>query len=148
MGGGGGKRSSSKPAPDNSMQIWAAEMEKQRQMQQKQYDDMRKQYDDWRKEEEDKRAAETAKREQELWNEKQLAKDKEALEEYTKSSQGYAEQTGGSPMDDSITSAINKKIGDTSKSSAPAPGLTPFGTSVIKPANLIYQGSQAKFGGL
>lgn len=148
MGGGGGRRSSSKPVQDNSMQIWAAEMEKQRQMQQKQYEDMRKQYEDQRKKEEERIAAENAKREQELWNEKQMAKDKEALEQYKTSSQSFAEQAGGDPTEDTTTAAINKKIGDVSKSSTPAPGLTPFGTSVVKPANLIYQGSQAKFGGL
>jgi hypothetical protein len=148
MGGGGGRRKESKPQQDNSMQIWAAEMEKQRQMQQQQYDAQRKQYEDWRKEEDDKRAAEEAKREQELWNEKQMAKDKEALEQYKTSSQSYAEQVGGDPTADSTTAAINKKVGDTSKTSAPAPGLTPFGTSVVKPANMIYPTSQAKFGGL
>jgi hypothetical protein len=148
MGGGGGRRSSSKPVQDNSMQIWAAEMEKQRQMQQKQYEDMRRQYEQQRKEEETRRQEENAKREQELWNEKQMAKDKEALEKYKTSSQSFAEQVGGNPTDDSIAAAMNRKVGDPSKSSLPAPGLTPFGTNVVKPANLIYQGSQAKFGGL
>lgn len=149
-GGGGGKKSSSGSKPvDNSMQMWAAEMEKQREMQKQQYEAQRQQYEDMRKEEDAKRAAEQAKRDQELWNEKQLAKDKEALESYTKSTQSYADQIGGGPsMSDSTTSAINKKIGDQSKSSAPAPGLTPFGTNIVKPANMIYQTTGSRLGGL
>jgi hypothetical protein len=143
----GGSKSSSQSQQDNSMQIWAAEMEKQRQLQQKQYDDMRKQYEDWRKEEEARRQEENAKREQELWNEKQIAKDKEALEKYKTSSQSFAEQVGGDPTEEAIKNSISRKISDASRSSEPAPGLTPFGTSVIQPANLTYLG-KIKFGGL
>jgi hypothetical protein len=152
---GGGRRrssSSSKPAPDNSMQIWAAEMDKQRQMQQKQYDDMIKQYEKQKADEDARIAADNAKREQALWDEKQMAKDADALQKYKTETETFAQQAGGAPEDstiaDSTTSAMNKKIGDQSKSSLPAPGLTPFGTAIVKPANMIYQTSGARMGGL
>jgi microsomal dipeptidase-like Zn-dependent dipeptidase len=161
MGGGGRRRSSSSsskpqapaPAPvDNSMQLWAAEMDKQRKYQTEQYDAQTKRYDDLRKEEQAKIAADNAKREQELWNEKQMVKDAAALDQYKGATENYAQQVGSAPMDismeDSTTSAINKRIGDKSKSSAPAPGLTPFGTNIVKPANQIYQAQQARMGGM
>ena len=161
--GGGGRRSSSSSsnkqastqavAPvDNSMQIWAAEMDKQRKYQTDQYEAQRKQYADLRAAEDAKIAADNAKRDQELWNEKQMAKDAEAMDQYKGATENYAQQIGSAPMDglmeDSTTSAINKRIGDKSKSSAPAPGLTPFGTNIVKPANQIYQTSQSRMGGL
>jgi hypothetical protein len=155
--GGGGRRSSSssnqKSAPaDNSMQLWADEMAKQRAQQQKQYEDMRKQYDDQRAAEEAQRRADEAKREQELWNEKQTAKDATSLDQYKGATESFANQVGGassdSTMADSTTAAINQRIGDKSKSSAPAPGLTPFGTSIVKPANMIYPTQTSRLGGL
>lgn len=151
MGGGGGQKSS-KPAPDNSMQIWAAEMEKQRQYQQQQYEQQRKYYEDLRKEEDAKIAADNAKREQALWNERQTEKDAAALEKFQGATETYAQQTGAIPepdllIQDATTAAMNKRLGDKSKSSLPAPGLTPFGTNIVKPANQIYQMSQSKLGG-
>jgi len=151
MGGGG--KSKSSPAPvDNSMQLWAAEMDKQRKYQQEQYDAQTKRNDELRKQEQDKIAADNAKREQMAWNEKQMAKDAEAMDQYKGATESYAQQVGSAPMDslmeDSTTSAINKRIGDQSKSSAPAPGLTPFGTNIVKPANQIYQMSKSRLGGM
>ena len=154
MGGGGGKSSSSKnSAPvDNSMQMWAAEMAAQRAAQERQYKEMKKQYDDQRAAEEAQRKADEAKRSQELWDEKQMAKDSTSLDQYKGATETFANQAGGAPSDstiaDSTTSAINQRIGDKSKSSAPAPGLTPFGTSIVKPANMMYPTQQARIGGL
>jgi hypothetical protein len=151
MGGGGGKKSSDKPAPDNGMQLWAAEMDKQRKYQQEQYEQQRKYYEDLRKEEDQKIAVDNAKREQSLWNEKQTEKDAQALEKYQGATETYAQQTGAIPepnlIQDPTTAAINQRLGDKSKSSLPAPGLTPFGTNIVKPANQIYQMSQSRLGG-
>lgn len=137
---------------DDSMQIWAAEMDKQRKEQQRQYDDTRKQYDETRKAEEAQRKIDEAKRDQELWNEKQMSKDAAALDQYKGATSSFANQAGGAPsddmMEDSTKSAINQRIGDKSKSSAPAPGLTPFGTSIVKPANMIYPTKTGRLGGL
>jgi hypothetical protein len=137
---------------DNSMQIWATEMANQRKENARQYEDTRKQYDETRKAEEAQRKIDEAKRDQELWNEKQMAKDSTSLDQYKGATETFANQAGGAPSDstmvDSTTSAINQRIGDKSKSSAPAPGLTPFGTSIVKPANMMYPTQQARIGGL
>lgn len=151
-GGGGGRRRAPARATVDPMQLWAAEMDKQRKYQTEQYDAQTKKNDELRKQEQDKVAVDTAKREQELWNEKQIMKDAAAMDQYKGATENYAQQIAATPMDslmeDSTTSAINKRIGDKSKSSAPAPGLTPFGTNIVKPANQIYQSSQSRMGGL
>jgi hypothetical protein len=160
-GGGGGKKKSSnnnnqpqyQPAPqDNSMQIWAAEMAAQRQDNARQYDEAQRQYSEQRRAEEAQRKADEAKREQALWDEKQKAKDAAALDQYKGAAESFANQAGGAPsdekMEDSTTAAMNKRIGDKSKLSAPAPGLTPFGTSIVKPANMIYPTKVGRLGGL